>query len=222
MNAQEKIRIVIIEDHQIVIDGLILLLKQESDIEVCGYALNAHDGLDLIAKQSPDVAIMDLSMEGKHGLELIKDCKAMYPEMSILVLSMHSESVYADRSVKAGAKGYMMKSESLAKVAEGIRSVHQGDIYVSDSIKKQMLHQTSTEYAYDVVQPASCLSDRELEVFTLIGQGLRPRHIVEQLNMSPKTVDSHCRNIRLKMNLDNMKALIDIASKWIQVNDPLH
>lgn len=217
-----KIKVVIIEDHQVVIDGLILLLKQENDIEVCGYALNGFDGLDLIQKESPDVAIIDLSMEGKHGLEIIKDCKAMFQSLAILVLSMHSESIYADRVINAGAKGYMMKSESLSKVADGIRTVHNGELFVSESVKKQMLNRSTRDVFDNSVQPATCLSDRELEVFTLIGQGLRPRHIVEKLNMSPKTVDSHCRNIRIKMNLDNMKALIDIASKWVQVNDPVN
>lgn len=217
--TNKKIRIVIIEDHQVVIDGLILLLKQEKDIEVCGYALNGHDGLELIQRESPDVAILDLSMEGKHGLEIIKDCKAMYPSVAILVLSMHSESIYADRVIKAGAMGYMMKSESLAKVSDGIRAVNDGDLYVSESVKKQMLNRSTRDVFDDNIQPATCLSDRELQVFNLIGQGLRPRHIVEKLNMSPKTVDSHCRNIRIKMNIKDMKSLIKTASDWMKIHE---
>lgn len=218
---QQQIQVCVIDDHQSIVDGLNFILMQENDIELCGSAGTLSDAMNLFKIQIPDVAIVDLSLQGEHGLNLIKDCQIQYPQISILVFSMHSEEIYAERAVNAGAKGYVMKSESLTKVVDGIRSVHQGKIYVSEPVKDFILKNKSFLNQDDVVLPISKLSDRELEVFTMIGQGLRPRQIVERLSMSSKTVSSHCRNIRIKLNLADMNCLIESASKWVQVNDPI-
>lgn len=215
MSNDSVIRVAIIDDHTILVEGLVMLLKHEPDIEYCGSAKNLHDGLKLIETQQPHLAIVDLSLEHSHGMDLIKDCKIRFPQAAILVLSMHDESIYAERAIRAGAKGYIMKNESLDTVVLAVRAICNGELYMSDAVKKQML-QSSFNLGNPAMNPISCLADRELEVFTLIGNGLRPRHIADKLNMSTKTVDSHCRRIREKLNLDGMTELIQAASKWVQ------
>ncbi|MBZ0256363.1 response regulator transcription factor [bacterium] len=217
-----KIKILVVDDHKSIKDGLKFFIEPEADIEFCGSAGNIQDALVLMDSKQPDIAIVDLSLQSEHGLNLIKDCKIQFPEISIIVFSMHDETIYADRSLHAGAKGYIMKSESLEKVVEGIRAVYSGKTFFSDSVKNQILQKKFFEYDNGSVLPVSNLSDRELEVFTLIGHGLRPRQIVDRLNMSSRTVHSHCRNIRIKMNLVDMNALIESASEWVKVNDPLN
>lgn len=218
---RDNIKVIVVDDHKSIIDGLKYFFQPEPDIEFCGSAGTIHDALDLMKSIRPHIAIVDLSLQSEHGLNLIKDCKIQFPAISLIVFSMHDENIYADRSLQAGAKGYVMKSESLEKVTEGIRVVYSGKTFVSDSVKNQMLNKSMVMFDNKSVLPVSELSDRELEVFTLIGHGLRPRQIVDRLNMSSRTVHSHCRNIRIKMNLEDMNSLIEAASKWVNINDPL-
>lgn len=212
----KSISVVAIDDHQVVLQGLSLLLDNESDILLKGVAKDVRDGLELIEELSPDIAVVDLSLYQSNGLDLIKDSKIQFPNTEIIVLSMHNEMVYAERAIQAGALGYIMKDELLDKVVEGIRAVHNKQLFVSDHVKNLLLQQSLGKNSSISALPVSQLSDRELEVFTLIGEGKRPRHIADLLNMSPKTVASYCGRIRDKMNIQNMDELISRASEWVK------
>lgn len=217
----QPINVLLIDDHKIILQGLKSLLSFEPDIYVMGDALSISDGFNIIEHQNPDVIVVDISLEHESGIELIKDCQIRYPNISILVLSMHDESVYAIRAIQAGALGYLMKKESMEEVANGIRSVYQKKLFVSDKIKNQLLNQVSGISSSIDGLPISSLSDREFEVFSLIGKGKRPRHIAQELNISPRTVATHCSRIREKINIDSIDDLIDLASKWVSGNHKL-
>lgn len=212
------IKVIIIDDHQIILQGMSSLLSHESDIEIVGKAMTLVDGMKLIEQNNPHVVVLDLSLENENGLELIKDCAVRFPEISILVLSMYDESIYAERVIQAGALGYLMKKDSMDKIAEGIRSVFHKKFYASETIKNQLLNQVSGIDRLGSTLPVSSLTDREFEVFVLIGKGKRPRHIAEELNMSPRTVATHCTRIRNKININSMDELIELASKWSSAN----
>lgn len=218
MKNDKVIRVVIVDDHKVVIEGFVVTLKYESGLECCGSAQSIQEGLEVISQTNPDVVVVDLSLQSEHGLDLVKDCKIRFPSISTLVVSMHDESVFAERAIRAGALGYIMKNESFEKIVDGIRAVDAGELYVSSNVKNQLVQQSIGIAQTESILPVSLLGDRELEVFTLIGHGLRPRHLSERLNISVKTVESHCRRIRQKLNINDMETLIDTASKWVRSN----
>lgn len=213
---QPKISVIAIDDHKAILHGLSLLLEHEDDILLCATALDCVSALESIKNLTVNVIVLDISLQQANGLELLKDIKIQYPDIEVLVFSMHNEMVYAERAIQAGALGYIMKDESLDKVIEGIRTVHRKELFVSSKIKEQLLRKSIGQTSTSDSMSVSKLSDRELEVFTLIGEGKRPRHIAEQLNMSPKTVASYCSRIRDKMSIENMDELISIASEWVK------
>jgi DNA-binding NarL/FixJ family response regulator len=210
-----KKKVLIVEDHPLFRAMLVQLISQELGMMVCGEADNIKDALTIIERSHPDAAIVDLTLQGSGGLELIKELKARNIGLHVLVLSMHSESLYAERALRAGAKGYVSKQEPLAEVVEAIRKVVDGRIYVSERVNEAILGRLGRP---DRAGPASgmdLLSDREIEVFQLVGRGLNSREIAARLNLGPTTVDSYRARIKEKLEIKNAAALYQRAAQWI-------
>jgi DNA-binding NarL/FixJ family response regulator len=191
------------------------LIESEPDLTVCGEAASAEQAVQVVTRSKPELAIVDITLGGVNGIELIKNLKAMEPKLAILVLSMHDESHYAERALRAGANGYVMKREARDRVMQAIRSVLAGDIYVSDRIQKTLMHQYLHGSGGKASSPISRLSDRELEVLTLLGQGLSSKEIGDRLHLSPKTVDSHRTHMKEKLALSGSPELIRFAYEWV-------
>ena len=208
-----KIRILLVDDHPLVREGLANLIHQEPDLEVCGQAATEPQGLQLIGSAQPDLAVVDLSLENGSGLELIKSIKAMHPAVAVLALSMRDESLYAERALRAGARGYLMKREAATKVIQGIRAVLGGELFVSAKIKAQMAERFVAG-DFSVGSPVAQLSDRELEVFQLLGRGLSTRQIADHLHVGFKTVQAYCARTKEKLRLANANELLRAAMQW--------
>lgn len=206
----------LVDDHAVVRRGLEQLINQEADLVVCGEAGNAQTALEAIKQLRPDVALVDLSLGGESGLELIKDIKARYPAVSVLVLSMHDEMFYAERALRAGAKGYIMKLKAADQILTAIRRILSGEIYVSDAMAAKVLRKVSGGTSEVSQSPVERLSDRELEVFQLIGIGLGTRHIAERLSRSVKTVETYREHIKQKLDLKDATELTQAAIQWLQ------
>lgn len=204
-------RILIVDDHPVMREGLSLLLAHEKDLEICGEFEDASRAFDAIAQLKPDIAIVDLSLKGSSGLELIKNIKTNYPKVIILVLSMYDEALYAERVLRAGAAGYIMKQEATEKVLVALRQVLNGGIYLSEKMSDKFMHQLVGGKPAAGGSLMERLSDRELEVFGLIGQGRGTRQIAEQLHLSVKTIESHRAHIKEKLNLKNATELVHRA-----------
>ncbi|MEX2213510.1 MAG: response regulator transcription factor [Phycisphaeraceae bacterium] len=209
------IRILIVDDHPIVRRGLAAMINHESDMEVCAEAEDFHRGLDAIRHHQPDLAIIDLTLENLGGLELVKQVKAIDPEMLMLVLSMHDESLYAERVLRAGARGYIMKQEGTDKLIVAIRVVMRGDVYVSERMASRMLGKLVDGRRDGRSSPLERLSDRELEVFELLGRGLGTREVADRLCVSIKTIESHREHIKEKLKLKNASELVQHATQWV-------
>ena len=214
--SQPQIRkIVIVDDHAVMRQGLAKLLGDESDLHVCGEAENAPDALKAIGRLKPDLAIVDISLTGRTGIELIRDIRRDHPDVYVLVLSMHDETIYSDRALRAGARGYIMKQEGGKVVVEAIRKVLAGQVYLSEKMTAKFFDRISGGFrAAD--SPLEILSDREMEVFQLIGDGLTTRQIAEQLCLSMKTVEVHRDHIKRKLNLKDGTALVRYAIRWAE------
>jgi DNA-binding NarL/FixJ family response regulator len=209
-----KTKILIVEDHPLFRAMLMQLIEQELGMTVCGQANNLGDALTLIGETRPDAAIVDLTLSGPGGLELLKEIRARQIRLPVLVLSMHDEKLYAERALRAGASGYISKQQSPAEVAAAIRTVVDGGIYASHEITKAILqHQTSGEPPL-AAQGMGSLSDRELEVFLLIGEGLTSREISARLQLVASTVDSYRARIKQKLALKNAAELYQRAALW--------
>ena len=209
-------KVLIVEDHPIMRGGLAQLIGQQSDLVVCGEVESAHAALDEIEASEPDIALVDISLKDSNGIELIKDIKIRWPKLPVLILSMHEESFYAERALRAGAHGYVTKAEVSTKVIDGIRQVLSGGVYVSDKISSKMLHKLVGGSKDLDVFPIDRLSDREFEVFELIGQGLQTREVADKLHLSVKTVEAHRDHIRQKLNLESANAVLRYAVQWVQ------
>lgn len=214
-------RILLVDDHPIVRQGLAALISQEPDLVICGEADDPDVGLDRIEELRPDVVVSDLSFGGLSGIEFIKDVRARWPKLPVLILSMHDEVHYADRALRAGAMGYIMKQAGGARVIEAIRQVLSGQIYLSPEVTTQLVR-TAIEGPHEASSsPIDQFSDRELEVFALIGQGLSTRQIAKKLHLSTKTIDSHRSKIKTKLNLKNSTELVHHAIRWFSNADGL-
>lgn len=209
-----KTRIFIVDDHPIVRQGLTQLINLEEDMTVVGEAADAAEAVRGIAKMKPDLALVDISLKGASGIELTKKILAEHPQISVLIISMYDESLYVERVLKAGAKGYIMKQEATDHVATAIRKVLGGDIYVSDKWRNKLVHKFIHGNVSQDVSSPEILSERELEVLQLIGQGYSTRRIATELYVSVKTVESHYANIKDKLDLKNSHELIQYAVKW--------
>ena len=190
------------------------LLSQQADFVVCGQIEGGRQALDLLDAARPDAAIVDLNLKDMSGLDLIRALHARRPEMAILVLSMHEESLYAERALRAGAKGYLMKSEAVAKVVEALRQVAQGQVYAGQGLTSKLLKRLTQTPARPEASPMERLSDRELEVFQFLGQGLTTRRIAERLGRSIKTIETYRENIKRKLDLKNAVELVYCAVQW--------
>lgn len=211
----QKRKVLIVDDHAIVREGLTQLINSEADLVVCGEVDSAPRAIDAINGLKPDIALVDISLSSMNGIELIKNIKVQHPTLPILVLSMHDESLYAERALRAGAKGYIMKQEGTENLRNAIRQVLKGEIYLSERMSGKMLHQLAGG-AKDLGSPIERMSDRELEVFQLIGQGLGTRQIAEKLHLSIKTIESYREHIKQKMNFKNGTELVQQAVQWVE------
>ena len=214
-DAPEAKRIVIVDDHPLFRKGLEDLIHSEGSFAVCGEAGNAAEAMELIRKLNPDLAIVDLSLPGANGIELIKNTRAEFPKLPILVLSMHDESLYALRALRAGAEGYVMKHEAMANVIQAIREVFNGRPYLSPAMAAQVITKFAHRNAEGAADPVERLSDRELEILELIGKGNEVRQIAKQLHLSPKTVETHRAHIKDKLDLKNSREVARFAVQWV-------
>jgi DNA-binding NarL/FixJ family response regulator len=212
---ENKTNILIVDDHPIVRQGLTELVNQEDDLVVCGQAEDAHQAIKAVKELKPDMAIVDISLKETSGMELIKDLNAQYSNLPVLALSMHDESLYAERALRAGARGYIMKAEATEKVIMAIRKILSGEIYISDRMASKMMRKLVGGNAEIHTSPVERLSDRELEVFQLIGKGFGTRQISERLFLSIKTIETYRAHIKEKLNLADAAELLQYAIQWV-------
>jgi len=212
--TKQKSRIFIVDDHPIVRKGLIQLINQEPDLIVCGEAENAEAALEILKKVKPDLAIVDISLPGMDGIELTRLIKDRFENIPVLVISMHDESLFAERALDVGAKGYIMKQEAIEKTMEAIRRVLRRELYVSEKVSADIVRRFVNGRPKSTFSPEGLLSDREMEVFRLIGQGLENHLIADRLHLSLKTVESYRVNIKNKLNLKNPAELLKHAVHW--------
>ena len=208
-------KVMIVDDHPIVRKGIQALLEQESDLIVCGEAESMGEALQVMEKVLPDVMIVDIALKGSDGLELIKSVRYQDENVSILVMSMYDESLYAERALRAGANGYIMKEAVDNNIVTAVRRILGGDIYVSETVRQRILQGLSSTRTDLHASPVDGLSDRELEVFRLIGSGRGTRQIAEQLHLSVKTVETYRAHIKEKLNLSNASELVRAAVQWV-------
>jgi DNA-binding NarL/FixJ family response regulator len=211
----ETKRIVIIDDHPLFRKGLEQLIHSDAAFAVCGEAGNAAQAIDVIRKLNPDLAIVDLSLPGTNGIELIKNARAEFPKLPILVLSMHDESLYALRALRAGANGYVMKHEAMANVVRAIHEVFSGRPYLSPAMAAQVITKFAKKSSESEPDAVDRLSDRELEILELIGKGTEVRQIAKLLHLSPKTVETHRAHIKDKLDLKNAREVARFAVQWL-------
>ncbi|MBD3160901.1 MAG: response regulator [Candidatus Eisenbacteria bacterium] len=215
--TKKKARILVVDDHPIIRDGLAALIGLEPDLEICGRVADAATALKRIAEDPPDLAIVDITLGGGNGIELIKQIKASHEEVSTLVFSMHDEKLYAERALRAGAKGYVNKSSPSEEVVVAIRRVLDEKIHLSDEMSELLLNRVVQGSAEEAdLGGIDSLSDREMEVFELIGRGLTTRTIADRLNLSVKTIETHREKIKVKLGLSNNNELIRRAVRWVE------
>lgn len=210
------IHIVIVEDHPLMQKGLALTLQSEHGMEVVGMVATAEEAPELIAKTEPDLAIVDISLPGMSGLELIRLLKSRFEQLKILVISRHDEELFAERAIRAGARGYMMKMNAGDQVVEAVRKIMAGGTYLSEHISNRLLMSFSSGRTARQTSPIEVLSERELQVFRMIGNGRPTRDIAERLHISSKTVDSYKARIREKLGISDGSALLQRAVQWMK------
>ncbi|MEM6785366.1 MAG: response regulator transcription factor [Bacteroidota bacterium] len=219
--ASDTRQVILVDDHPVVRQGLMRLVNLETDLAVTGEASSAEEALALLEAQTFDLAVVDITLEGVSGLELVRQIRAQHEGVRVLVLSMHHERFYAERALRAGAQGYVMKQRAPDKIIEAIRRVLEGDLYLSEELSDDLLRRAVEGRTEASTNPAEVLSDRELEVLQLIGQGVRTRDIAEQLTLSIKTIESYRANIKRKLDLQNATELAHYAFAWYQAtSDP--
>ncbi len=213
-----KKRILLVDDHGIVREGIAELVNGHNEFVICGSVATAGEAMDAVMKLKPDLVVADLSLEGGSGLDLIKNLKALNPLQKILVLSMHDESLYAERALRAGAHGYVMKRAESATVLQAIRAVLDGQVFLSAAMRDRMLQKVVGNTAKPDATGMAHLSDREMEVFQLIGQGRTTRLIAKQLHISVSTVETHRGHLKEKLNLANSTELMRRAVEWVSTH----
>ena len=210
-------KVFIVDDHPMVREGLKSLINQ-ADLRVCGEAENANDALKGILDTKPDAVIVDLSLKEGSGLDLIKHIKSRAPDAAVIVVSMHDERHYAERTIRAGARGYIMKGESSSKVVGALRDVLDGKLYLSPEMRAMFVERFVGGAPANTASPVDALSNRELEVFRLLGQGYETRRIAEMLELNIKTVQTFCAKIKEKLQLGNASELLREAVRWHESN----
>ena len=215
-DQREAKRLLIVDDHPLFRKGLEELIHSDANFAVCGEADNAAEAMEVIRKLHPDMAIVDLSLPGANGIELIKNIRAEFPSLPVLVLSMHDESLYAVRALRAGADGYVMKHEAMANVIQAIHEILNGRPYLSPAMAAQVITKFAHRQAEGENDAVERLSDRELEILELIGKGNEVRQIAKLLHLSPKTVETHRAHIKDKLDLKNSREVARFALQWLQ------
>jgi DNA-binding NarL/FixJ family response regulator len=212
--TKRKQRVFVVDDHPIVRQGLALLINQEPDLTVCGEAEEAESILASIVQLEPDIIVLDISLPGSDGIDALKAIRSNHADLPVLILSMHDESIYAERALRAGANGYIMKQEATDTVLVALRRILAGEVYISDRATSKMLQRIVARPATRQRTSVASLSDRELEVFRLIGSGLGTREIAEKLQLSAKNVESYQAHIKKKLSLPTARALVQRAIEW--------
>jgi DNA-binding NarL/FixJ family response regulator len=213
---RNRSRVMIIDDHPAVREALVLRIERQPDLEVCGEAADVAQALRLLADIQPDVAVVDITLKTGSGIDLIKRMKDRDDHVRIVVWSMHSESLYAERALRAGARGYVNKDQATDTIVEAIRRVLDGKIYVSDALTERMLQRAVGPRQKQIaIPPHAKLADRELEVFRLIGEGVKTTEIAEQLHLSVKTIETYRDRIRRKLELRDGTKLAHVATQWV-------
>ncbi|MDG2385579.1 MAG: response regulator transcription factor [Pirellulaceae bacterium] len=215
---KQKRRIMLVDDHPLVRHGLSQLINVESDLVVCAEAASGEDALSVVGEIRPDLMVIDIGLKGINGVELIKRIRARQPEVKMLVSSMHDETLYAERALRAGARGYVNKEEAPENVIEAIRQVLDGNVFLSAAMKDRLLNDLIDGGDSSQQSPVETLSDRELEVFTLIGRGLTTREVANRLHLSVKTIETHRDHIRAKMKISSSAELMRHAVQWVLEN----
>lgn len=215
----ENKKIYIVDDHPLMRKGLVMTIEKEIGFEVCGQSESAEKALSEILDLKPDVAVIDISLPGMNGIELIKNVLHQKPHLKILVVSRHDEELYAERAIRAGAKGYLMKLEAAEVLVSAIHQILKGGIYLSDNIGTKLIMKMAAGHSVESDNPLDLLSDRELEVFELTGKGLSTKDIGQKLHISVKTVESHRANIKDKLQVDTANELMRHAVKWVEESD---
>ena len=208
-------KILIVDDHPVFREGLTALVQREAGLSICGEASNAAQALTALEQLKPDLVLVDVSLPGRSGIELIKDIRELSPQTAVLALSMHEENLYAERVLRAGGRGYLMKQEAPEKLLQAIRQVLEGQLYLSGKMSARILNAFSGQRA-PTHSPIAHLTDRELEILKLIGVGNDSHAIARQLNVSPKTVDAHRGRLKEKLGLQNGTELICYAARWVE------
>lgn len=215
-SSKIKNTVFIVDDHPIVRQGLKGLISQSPDLMVCGEAETIYDALKAIEQLKPDIVIVDISLKGESGVDLIKDIRIRYPDLPVLTLSMYDEAIYAERVLRAGARGYVTKEEAAENVLSAIRQVLKGQIFLSERMSAKMLSKLVGGRTESPGLSIDRLSDRELQIFELIGRGMSTRMIAETLHLSIKTVESHRANIKEKLQIESATELLQQAIHWLQ------
>lgn len=217
LSSPKKYRVLVVDDHSIVRHGLSLLLQREADLTVCGEAGTYEEALEMVAKLQPDVMLVDITLKDRNGLDLIKELTRIRPGTRCLVLSMHDEAEYADRALRSGARGYVMKEDADEVVVQAIRHVLKGEVYVSPVMSNRLIRQLSGEATEpDGHAGIGSLTDREREVFECLGQGLSTRKIAEKYSLSERTIEVHRANIKKKLQLEDAAMVLREAVKWVE------
>ena len=211
-----RYRVFLVDDHPIVRHGLTQLINREPDLMVCGESKDGSDALIAIGAAKPDVVVVDLTLKCSNGFSLIKNLIALDPKLSILVLTVHEESLYAERCLRAGAKGYLMKEEAMENVLLAIRRILAGRVYLSEEMESKLFRTSRKRRETVITSPSERLSDRELEVFRLLGQGVGTRQIAKLLNLSISTVECHRAKIKVKLDVKSGTELLQHAVKWVE------
>ena len=209
-------RILLVDDHPLMRKGLALTLNAETDLDVVGQAADAEEAIAVFEKLDPDLVLIDISLPGMSGLELLKHLLAIRPETLALMVSRHDEALYAERAIRAGAKGYVMKLEAADDIVQAVRHVLRGGIYLSEELKDRLLFGAAVGRKAPLESPLQVLSDRELEVFEMTGRGLPTREIAERLHLSVKTVESYRARIKQKLNIETGTELLQQAVQWVE------
>ncbi|MDF1753578.1 MAG: response regulator transcription factor [Verrucomicrobiales bacterium] len=221
MSLQSECRFLLVDDHAVVREGIAFLLQAEENMSVVAQAASCKEGLEAIEKYRPNLVVTDLSLPDRNGLELIRDALAVYPETLFLVVSMHDEALYAERVLRAGAKGYIMKEAASDELVEAVRQITRGEIYVSPKMANLLLRRLSNNQGKlpEENSVLQILSDRELQVFELVGKAFSNQDIAEKLNISARTVDAHKTKIKTKLEISDNNALLRFAVQWLNLED---
>jgi DNA-binding NarL/FixJ family response regulator len=213
-----KLRVVIVDDHPITRHGLTALVNAQRNLEVCGEADSAANATEVIARLDPDLAIIDVSLPTTNGIDLTKTLKAQRPNLPILIVSMHDEALFAERALRAGAMGYVMKQEAADRISSAVQHLLRGELYLSEKMQEQIVRRARNRKQNGVVYSIDTLSEREMEVFKLLGNGFSTRQVAEQLKLSTKTIDSHREHLKMKLGLTSGTELVRHAVQWVRAS----